>query len=196
MGDDDAGAPGDVNITYRPGNAYGYRYDPRWGWQPVRTVLPDKIIKLSIPVWRPPRGLTVVSVMTAGGTKSPFVSGNLSEAEVADFERGRTWTYARAVLRSALKAVAAEAAEEATRTAALDKKKAAKDDKNAERWGRFFGFLTSAAGAILERADTRNWNLLPSGVSLVRIRLPAGRQTVRIAAPGLAGGFVEISKND
>ena len=175
-----AGNPADVNIVYRPGNSYGYRYDPRWGWQPVRAVLPDKIIKLSIPVWRPPRRAARVEAVAGDAAGRAIAFGDLSEAEVADFERVRTWTYARAVLRTTIKAVAAEAAEEAAKKAARDKKKGEKDDKTAERWGRVFGFLSSAAGAILERADTRNWNLLPHAVNLVRLRLPAGKQEVTV----------------
>ena len=184
--------PDSVSMTYRAGRRHNYRYDPRWGWRPVSVVVADRIVKLSVPVFRVPRESSPPSVTTVAGTAPPFASGNLSEAEVADFDRERVWTYTRAVLRTTLKAIAADAAEQATRKAAEGKKGDKKDQEKAERWGRFFGFLTSAAGAILERADTRSWNLLPHRVSLVRVRLPAGRQTVHILAPGAAGGSLEI----
>ena len=182
----------DVSLAYRSGHRYGYRYEPRWGWQPVRRAVPDRILELSIPVFRVPRAAGVPHVALATGAAAPFSAGDISEAEIADFERERGWTYARAVLRMAVKAIAAEAAEQAARKAAEGKKGDKKDEAKAARWGSFFGFLTSAAGAILERADTRSWNLLPQRVSLVRVRLPAGTQSVVITAPGVAGGRIEI----
>ncbi|MBI2795562.1 MAG: hypothetical protein HYX65_02525 [Gemmatimonadetes bacterium] len=184
--------PDSVSMAYRGGHRYNYRYDPRWGGLPVRAAVADRILKLSIPVYRVPRGAGTPRVATAAGAAAPFAWGNLSEAEVADFDRERAWTYTRAVLRVAVKAIAAEAAEQAARKAAEGKKGGKKDEANAARWGRFFGFLTSASGAILERADTRSWNLLPHSVSLVRVRLPAGRQTVRLTAPGGADGTIEV----
>ncbi len=181
-----AGDADDVRLTYRPGTQYGYRYDPAWGWRPVRAFsAPEKIIKLSVPTWRRPRGLSAPSVAAAGGSGAKVAVADLSEAEVADFERVRTWTYARAVLRVAVKAIAAEQAEEAV-------KRSRKDKKEGERFGWLAGLLTSAAGAVLERADTRNWNLLPQAVTIVRLRLPVGTREIRVVVPGAAGGEVVI----
>ena len=182
-----AGEPGDVNVTYRAGNQYGYRYDPRWGWRPTRVVVPDRILKLSVPVYRVPRNSGMPVITSLRGPAVTLAQGNVSEAEVADFDRERGWTYARAVMRVAVKAIAADAAEAAAKQTARDKKKGEKEDKNAERWGRVFGFLASAAGAALERADTRAWNLLPDRITLVRLRLPAGKQNLTISAPRMAG---------
>jgi hypothetical protein len=173
-----AGSASDVNLTYRPGNQYAYRYDPRWGWAPVRVfATPERILKLSVPIFKRPRALGAPSIADAPGTVSVIAAADLSEAEVADFDRVRTWTYARAVLRVAVKAIAAEEAEKAV-------KRSTKDEKKGDRLGQLFGFLTSAAGAVLERADTRNWNLLPQAVTLVRVRVPVSAHDVRLAIPG------------
>ncbi|MBI3791882.1 MAG: hypothetical protein HY275_13520 [Gemmatimonadetes bacterium] len=184
-----AGTAGDVSLTYRAGAQYGYRYDPRWGWRPARVLsTPERIIKLSVPVYKRPRAMPAPTLLGASATV--IAAADLSEAEVADFDRVRTWTYARAVLRVAVKAAAAEAAERAAENAARDKKK--KEDKNAERLGWLAGFLTSAAGAVLERADTRNWNLLPQAVTILRVRAPVGTRDLRISAPGEPGGELVI----
>ncbi len=178
-----AGTASDVNLTYRPGTTYGYRYDNSWGWRPARIVsTPERIIKLSVPVYKRPRAQSAptLSELPAAGTR--VASADLSDAEVADFDRVRTWTYARAVLRVAVKAIAAEEAEKAA-------KRSVKDEKNKERMGWLAGLLTSATGALLERADTRNWNLLPQSVTLLRVRLPVGAREVRVST---AGGVVTI----
>ncbi len=173
-----AGSAGDVNLTYRPGNQYGYRYDPRWGWAPGRVfATPERIIKLSVPVYKRPRALVTPSIETPAGSVERIAAADLSEAEVADYDRVRTWTYARAVLRVVVKAVAAEEAEKAA-------KRSTKDEKKGERLGQLFGFLASAAGAVLERADTRNWNLLPQQVTLVRVRVPVSTTDLRLSVPG------------
>lgn len=173
-----AGSAGDVSLMYRSGNRYGYRYDPRWGWAPVRVFsTPERIIKLSVPVYKRPRALVAPTVELPAGTAERIATADLSEAEVADFNRVRTWTYARAVLRVAVKAVAAEEAEKAV-------KRSTKDEKKGERLGQLFGFLTSAAGAVLERADTRSWNLLPQTVTLVRVRVPVSTTDLRLTVPG------------
>ena len=183
-----AGEANDVTLTYRPGAQHGYRYDPRWGWRSSRAVgVPERILKLSVPAYKRPRSPPAVSVVGASGSVMRVAQADLSEAEVADFNRVRGWTYARAVLRVAVKAFAAEAAEKAA-------KEGTKDKKKGERLGWLAGLLTSAAGAVLERADTRSWNLLPQSVSIVRVRLPVGEREVRIASPFVPGGEIVIAK--
>lgn len=34
--------------------------------------------------------------------------------------------------------------------------------------------------AVLEQADTRSWTLLPGGISVARIRLPAGTHDLKV----------------
>ena len=172
-------------VTILANNRRAYRYPAHWGNAPLYLGIPEQIIKLSVPVYRRARSAPPVSISAAGVSAArPFIAASISDAEIADFKRERTWIYARAVLRTAIKAIVAkEAKDAAERTAARDAKTDA-DKKRAERWGDLFGLLTSAAGAILERADTRSWNLLPNAVSLVRVRLPAGTQTIVVNAGG------------
>lgn len=188
-----AGQAGDVTLGMRAGYSYGYRYDPRWGWRPVRVIsTPERILKLSVPAFKRPRALPAPALVGAPGRATVLAAADLSEGEVADFDRERVSTYARAVLRVAVKAAAAEVAEKAAEKAAKDKDK--KEDKRAERLGWLAGFLTSAAGAVLERADTRGWNLLPQAVTLVRVRLPAGTHDLSVSAPQLPGGVLVVPR--
>ena len=170
-------------LTIVANNRRAYRYPGQWGSGPLYLGVPEQIIKLSVPVYRRARPAPRVSI-DAGGVSAarPFITASISDAELADFKRERAWIYTRAVLRTAIKAIAAKEAKDAAERSAAKDAKTDNDKKRAERWGELFGFLTSAAGAILERADTRNWNLLPNAVSLVRVRLPAGKQTLVLNA--------------
>jgi hypothetical protein len=49
-----------------------------------------------------------------------------------------------------------------------------------EKKGWFAGLLANFGVSLLERADVRSWHLLPSELTLVRLRLPAGRQRVTL----------------
>ena len=194
-----AGDGSDVNLGSRPGAQYGYRYDPRWDWRAQHVVAkPERFIRLSVPVYKRPRVPPAASLLDAPGPIERLAVADLSDAEVADFDRVRAWTYARAVLRVAVKAAAAELAEKAAKEAAKDKnaKDKAKDERNAERWGWLAGLLTSASGAVLERADTRNWNMLPQGITLLRLRAPIGTHDLRLGAPSMPGGVLVIPKVD
>jgi hypothetical protein len=53
--------------------------------------------------------------------------------------------------------------------------KAVRDKK-----GEVAGTLANVGASLLERADVRSWHLLPSELTLVRLRLPAGPQRVTL----------------
>lgn len=53
--------------------------------------------------------------------------------------------------------------------------------------GEVAGLAANAALTLLEQADTRCWHLLPGELSVVRLRAPAGRQSVTVELPGEAG---------
>ena len=88
---------------------------------------------------------------------------DLSNALAADFRRARPWMLTRAIARSLAKGATTEALR--------------------EKHGEWAGALASMAGSAIERADTRSWQLLPERLSVVRLMVPAGRQSaaVRIA---------------
>jgi hypothetical protein len=110
------------------------------------------------------------------------VLADLNDAAAADLSRDRSAILTRTIVRHAVKFAAVQAGEA----------------KATKKWGdltgSIVGGLLNAAGAALERADTRGWWLLPSGISAVRVRLPVGEQPIA-AAVGIGGrdlGTVQV----
>jgi len=52
-------------------------------------------------------------------------------------------------------------------------------DEN-ETLGEIAGIAVNAAGFIMERADTRSWHVLPSSVTMIRLRLPEGSHSLTL----------------
>ena len=96
---------------------------------------------------------------------------NLSGAVVNDFGSQLPLVVARTVARGAAKAALTESV----------KRKAS--EKN-EGLGKLLGLLGNAGNVILERADTRSWHLLPAGVAMVRVQVPAGTHNVQAVVNG------------
>ena len=92
---------------------------------------------------------------------------------------------ARAVAKY-LTARSVEAAAEAAakKDDGVDKMKKRKDDDGNRAAGMLARFLANATTTVLERADTRAWSLLPSSVSVVRMRIPAGTHELIVEAAG------------
>jgi hypothetical protein len=107
---------------------------------------------------------------------------DLSGAVVEDYSVQLPLIIARTVARGAAKAALTQSA----------KKKAS--EKN-ETFGKIIGILGNAGNVMLERADTRSWHLLPAGVAVVRMKVPAGAQRVSVTLPGRAPvdlGMVDV----
>ena len=122
---------------------------------------------------RPVRGLRPaedVEVEPAGAADA-----DLAGAVAAEFRGGQVGRLARTLLRAAAKQAAAEAVSEA-----------AGDDEDEDGWGEALGTAASIFAAVVERADTRSWHLLPARISVLRLRLPPGehRLTLELDTPG------------
>lgn len=100
--------------------------------------------------------------------------GDVSGAVVEEGRRGEPAAVARAVLRAAAKQALAHGVERAL----------AEED---ETLGQVAGTLVSAAGALVERADTRCWSLLPAEIGFVRLRVPAGSRRLAFELRGPDG---------
>jgi uncharacterized protein len=77
------------------------------------------------------------------------------------------------------------------------------EKKAEEEGGKFLGTVTgllaNAAANELERADTRNWSLLPDEVAVARLTLPAGSHQIRVQSVSPAGevsGTVDLASVD
>lgn len=125
---------------------------------------------------RPVRGVRSaedVEVEPAGAADA-----DLAGAVAAEFRGGQVGRLARTLLRAAAKQAAAEAVSEA-----------AGDDEDEDGWGEALGTAASIFAAVVERADTRSWHLLPARISVLRLRLPPGehRLTLELDTPGADG---------
>ncbi|MFL5559981.1 MAG: hypothetical protein ACJ79K_00770 [Gemmatimonadaceae bacterium] len=114
------------------------------------------------PPWR--ATLLVDSV----ATQSFGVTADLCNAVANDFRRQRGAVLARGIARAGIKLALAKAAE----------KKA--EDKHGEFAGSLTRFGMNALNVATERADLRQWRLLPGELSIVRMILPAGTHDLAI----------------
>ena len=93
------------------------------------------------------------------------VRADVSSAVIADFSEQRAAMLARTVIRSVGRFALGEAAEK-------------KAEESSEGLGTLVGILANIGSVVVERADTRSWHLLPSEISVVRMRLPVGEHPV------------------
>jgi len=101
------------------------------------------------------------------------VVARLDDATAADERRERGAIITRAAARA---------------TAKYAVVKAVRDKK-----GDVAGTLANFGASLLERADVRSWHLLPSEITLIRLRLPAGQQRVTLRIDdGTSARSVEI----
>jgi hypothetical protein len=109
-----------------------------------------------------------------GGDTVAAKFADVSSAVVGDFNDQLPLVVARTIARGAAKAVITRQAKEKV------------SEKHADL-GRLVGLLGNAGNVLLEQADTRSWHLLPAGIAVVRLEVPAGSaQTLSAVVPGHA----------
>jgi hypothetical protein len=123
-----------------------------------------------------PRTLTAGAARPKSQAGSLTLSGDISDAIIADYRRQRLMLLTRTVARAAVKYAATEAAE--------------------RKKGETGKVIASLAGSVLEHADTRSWHLLPSDVSLTRLTLPPGTHqlSLRIGGAGDPERVVDLGE--
>jgi tetratricopeptide (TPR) repeat protein len=127
------------------------------------------LLKLAWPAYRrPAASLVPVRVASSADTTAMPLAlrGDLSDAVVADFKRDRARLLSRLLVRAAARH-------------ALTQQVGRKHSELGD-------IFASVTGSVLERADTRSWHLLPGTISVVRLRMPVGRHTIRLDAGGAA----------
>lgn len=136
-----------------------------------------ELISLAWPSYRLEARRAAAVRVSVGDERSftPALLLDLSAIAVRDFEETKPTIMLRMVTRGLLKEAAVTAAE------------AAGEDAAGEVGG-FLGRVVSRALAVAtERADTRNWSILPCELLLARFHLPPGRHLLRISFDGLNG---------
>lgn len=127
------------------------------------------LLRVAWPAYRwssgPPADARVRWVANEAG--AGVVYADISEAVVHDFQRELPLIVARTLVRGAAKAAITRGAEK-------------KLEEKHEGLGRLVGILGNVGNALLERADTRSWHLLPGAIGVARVRLPAGEQALTV----------------
>ena len=121
----------------------------------------DYSVTIAFPALRSssrPWGATVRAGSLTDTLGATGIVALVDDASAADARRESVAIARRAALRAATKY---------TLVKAVDEKK-----------GWFAGLLANFGASLMERADVRSWHLLPSELTLVRLRLPAGPQRV------------------
>lgn len=121
------------------------------------------------PAWR---GAVVVDSTLR---RSFGVDADLCDAMANDFRRSRAAAIARGVVRAGVKLALAKAA---TRKV---------EEKKGELAGTLARWATDAINIATERADIRQWRLLPGELSIVRLSLPAGAHELALDYTPAAG---------
>lgn len=111
----------------------------------------------------------------AGAPRDAPVIEDLSAIAARDFEEEKPKYLARMVARALLKEAAIQSAAQAA------------ENKGGEVLGKLTAWTARAAAVRTERADTRSWTLLPNGIRVVRLSLPAGTQRVDVTVADRAG---------
>jgi hypothetical protein len=121
------------------------------------------ILRLAWPAYHAVRRPELAAQVVIGdSTRVPMqLFVNVSDAVVTDFDRERARILARMVVRAAAKLALVKSAENSV-------------GKKHEELGNLLGAVANVSGALLEQADTRSWSLLPGGIGLIRLRVPAG----------------------
>ena len=141
------------------------------------------LLKVAWPVYaRPAQAGGAAFVLAGADTVARTSFADLSSAVVNDYREQLPLVVARTVARGAAKAALTNAA----------KKKAERTD---ETLGKVIGALGNFGNVMLERADTRSWHLVPAGVAVVKLRVPAGSQPLRVLMGGrvLDLGTVDVT---
>ncbi|HEX6587447.1 MAG TPA: hypothetical protein VF039_00380 [Longimicrobiales bacterium] len=158
--------------------AYGDRTHPRrrhYGRREVRIEYDDTattdeepyLLRVAWPTFRDDGRFYggVVLAATDSIERAPDLRADVSSAIIADFSEEKAAMLARTVIRSVSRFALGEAAEN-------------KAEETSEGLGTLVGILANIGSAAVERADTRSWHLVPSDVSVVRMRLPVGEHPV------------------
>lgn len=134
----------------------------------VRIAWPD--YRESTPIRGTSRLVVGGDTATAGSSDRVDVSRAVREA----YADRRPLVLAKTLVRAATKTALAEGVEEAV-------------SEEDETLGEVAGWTARIAGAVLERADTRCWHLLPARLEVHRLRLPAGTHRIEALVPGRGG---------
>jgi len=127
------------------------------------------LLKVAWPAYRHGSRPQQARLIAAGDTIDFLGRADVSDGVIADFRAERGLIVARTIARGAAKLALTKGAENKL------------EEKN-EAAAAILGILGNIGNVLLERADTRSWHLLPAGISIARVDLPAGEHTLVLEA--------------
>ena len=125
------------------------------------------LLKVAWPVYRSDYRPLDARLIGSADTIGFSGRADVSRGIVADFQAERALIVARTVARAAAKLALTKGAEK-------------KIEEKNEAAGKIIGLLGNIGNALLERADTRSWHLLPAGISIARVQLPPGEHQLQV----------------
>lgn len=172
--DPDEGDDPDLDVVRRIAERTfrGGRPTRSWRWFGRGSDDEDPILfRIAWPEYRDPPPIGGAATLISDGLRaSPLLRTDVSAAVEAAYRDRRVFDLAKALLRAAVREGLADEIEEAV-------------SEEDETLGEVAGWAARIGGALLERADTRSWHLLPARLELFRLRLPAGRHDLTALLP-------------
>ncbi len=133
------------------------------------------LVRVAWPVYRESGRVSGAAALAVDGEPAgggpAAARADLSAAVREAYEGRRALDIAKALLRAAAKEALARSVEDEL-------------SEEDETLGEIVGWTARIAGALVERADTRSWHLLPERLELHRLRLPAGTHRISARTPG------------
>ncbi|HSJ24458.1 MAG TPA: hypothetical protein VK929_07325 [Longimicrobiales bacterium] len=129
------------------------------------------LLRVAWPAYRSDYRVGPVRLMAGADTVSISRVADISAGVLADFEEERAAILARTIARGTAKLALTKGAER-------------RIEEHNEVAGRIVGLLGNVGTALLERADTRSWHLLPAGMSVLRVELPPGEHALSVEVDG------------
>jgi uncharacterized protein len=129
------------------------------------------LLKVAWPVYRTDYRPAPAQLLVGAEAVAFPLTADLSRGVISDFDADRALLVARTIARGTAKLALTKGAERKL------------EEKN-ETAGRLLGLLGNVGSVLTERADTRSWQLLPAGVSVVRIELPPGEHELGVDVGG------------
>ncbi len=168
---------GGMNIPFD----YGYA-----GWNNSTSISDFNIISVAIPVYLPqPIHFEAAKIIVNGQTYKSQLVHNISvlapEVLRERMIKEVSAALVRAVVKKATQAVASAAAKSVAENSKSDSKN---KNANAENAAAAAGLLVSILNTATEKADTRNWQSLPSIIQYIRIPLQKGANEITVNAMG------------
>lgn len=150
----------------------------------IRAGITGSSITVAYPVLETQPYQIVASTAEVNGQRVPLQPmSNVSELVVQDLEEKLPGIWFRVATRAVLRRIAAVQARHAVESSSGD-------DKHASSLGWLAEMAVGVWGAVVEKADTRQWFTLPASIYMTRLFVQPGTQDIRLLLQNENGNIV------